>query len=141
MACLFSLCEMKGVFTMRSFPTFAELEAKRDEVNAKFHRETEPQLIKRLQEFGFQPQGADEHHLVLKEGSTDNCYLLTSSPYAITIEFQHVRTGESIKICEISNFSLNAHTIMNIIVTSVNYWLQYGVVYDYFTAQNFSANA
>ena len=34
---------------MISFPLFTELEAKRDAVNAKFHRETEPQLIERFQ--------------------------------------------------------------------------------------------
>ena len=33
---------------MISFPLFTELEAKRDAVNAKFHRETEPQLIERF---------------------------------------------------------------------------------------------
>lgn len=120
------------------FPTFAELEAKRDAVNEKFHRETEPQLLKRFQQFGFVPQNGDLHHMALKEKSTDNCYLLTCSPYAITINFQHVRTGESIKICEISNFDLSAHVIMDIVVNSINSWLQYGVVYDYLTAQKFS---
>ena len=33
---------------MISFPLFTELEAKRDAVNAKFHRETKPQLIERF---------------------------------------------------------------------------------------------
>ena len=29
------------------FPVFAELEKKRDEINAHFHKDTEPQLIER----------------------------------------------------------------------------------------------
>lgn len=41
---------------MISFPLFTELEAKRDTINAKFHRETEPQLIERFQQFGFVPR-------------------------------------------------------------------------------------
>ena len=73
----------------------------------------------------------------LKEKSTGNLYLLTCSAYEITIMFEHVRTGEAIKICEISNFALSAHTIMNIVIASIDSWLQYGVVYDYRKAQNF----
>ena len=110
---------------MISFPLFTELEAKRDAVNAKFHRETEPQLIERFQQFGFVPRdGEDAHYMSLKEKSTGNLYLLTCSAYAI-------------KICEISNFALSAHTIMNIVIASIDTWLQYGVVYDYRKAQNF----
>ena len=123
---------------MISFPVFTEIEAKRDAVNAKFHRETEPQLIERFQQFGFVPRdGEDAHYMSLKEKSTGNLYLLTCSAYEITIMFEHVRTGEAIKICEISNFALSAHTIMNIVIASIDSWLQYGVVYDYRKAQNF----
>lgn len=124
---------------MRSFPLFSELEAKRDAINAKFHRETEPQLISRFKEFGFVPRdGEDDHYLCLKEKSTGNLYLLTCSAYAITVMFEHIKTGEGIKICEISNFALSAHTIMNIVIASIDSWLQYGVIYDYRTAQNFT---
>ena len=38
---------------MRSFPLFAELEEERDKVNATFHKNTKPQLLERLKEFGF----------------------------------------------------------------------------------------
>ena len=65
---------------MISFPLFTELEAKRDAVNAKFHRETEPQLIERFQQFGFVPRdGEDAHYMSLKEKSTGNLYLLSCS--------------------------------------------------------------
>ena len=88
--------------------------------------------------FGFVPRdGEDAHYMSLKEKSTGNLYLLTCSAYEITIMFEHVRTGEAIKICEISNFALSAHTIMNIVIASIDSWLQYGVVYDYRKAQNF----
>lgn len=124
---------------MRSFPLFVELEAKRDTVNAKFHRETEPQIIERLKEFGFAPrEDGDDHDMYIKEKSTGNIYLLTCSAYEITVMFEHIKTGEGIKICEISNFALSAHTIMNIIIASIDSWLQYGVVYDYRTAQHFT---
>ncbi|WP_302613379.1 hypothetical protein [uncultured Mitsuokella sp.] len=54
---------------MISFPLFTELEAKRDAVNAKFHSETEPQLIERFQQFGFVPRdGEDAHYMSLLEG-------------------------------------------------------------------------
>ena len=121
---------------MISFPVFSELEAKRDEVNSRFHRETEPLLIERFQQFGFQPQDADNlSHMVLTEKSTGNHYLLTIKTYAITVEFKHVKTGSSLLICEISNFSLSAHSIMNIMIESIDSWLQYGVIYDYHQAQ------
>ncbi len=121
---------------MISFPTFLELEAKRDEVNGRFHRETEPLLIERFQQFGFKPQSEnDKNHMILTEKSTNNNYLLELKPYEIIVEFEHVKTGERIKICEITNFALSAHTIMNIVIASVDSWLQYGVVYDYANAQ------
>ena len=121
---------------MISFPVFSELEAKRDEANSRFHRETEPLLIERFQQFGFQPQDADDlSHMVLTEKSTGNHYLLTIKKYAITVEFKHVKTGSSLLICEISNFSLSAHSIMNIMIESIDSWLQYGVIYDYHQAQ------
>ena len=44
---------------------------------------------------------------------------------------------EKLLICEISNFALSAHTIMNILIASIDSWLQYGVVYDYRKAQEF----
>lgn len=122
---------------MISFPTFLELEAKRDEVNGRFHRETEPLLIERFQQFGFKPQSEnDKNHMILTEKSTNNNYLLELKPYEIIVEFEHVKTGERIKICEITNFALSAHTIMNIVIASVDSWLQYGVVYDYVNAQH-----
>lgn len=121
---------------MISFPTFLELEAKRDEVNGRFHRETEPLLIERFQQFGFKSQSEnDKNHMILTEKSTNNNYLLELKPYEIIVEFEHVKTGERIKICEITNFALSAHTIMNIVIASVDSWLQYGVVYDYVNAQ------
>lgn len=121
---------------MISFPTFLELEAKRDEVNGRFHRETEPLLIERFQQFGFKPQSEnDKNYMILTEKSTNNNYLLELKPYEIIVEFEHVKTGERIKICEITNFALSAHTIMNIVIASVDSWLQYSVVYDYVNAQ------
>lgn len=121
---------------MISFPTFLELEAKRDEINGRFHRETEPLLVERFQQFGFKPQSEnDKNQMILTEKSTNNNYLLELKPYEIIVEFEHVKTGERIKICEITNFALSAHTIMNIIIDSVDSWLQYGVVYDYVKAQ------
>ncbi len=121
---------------MISFPLFSELEAKRDTINRKFHRETEPQVIERLQQFGFKPQG-DEHHMMLSEKSTGNHYLLTLSAYAITVEFEHIKNGEKITICEISNFGLSAHNVMDILIRSIDCWLQYGVIFDYRKAQHF----
>ena len=113
------------------FPVFAELEQKRDEINAHFHKETEPQLVERVQQFGFVPvQPGDLKHMLLKEKSTSNEYLLTFRPYEIRVEFCHIKTQEKILICEISNFNLSAHTIMNILIASIDSWLQYGVIYD-----------
>lgn len=121
---------------MISFPTFLELEAKRDEINSRFHRETEPLLIERFQQFGFKPQSTDNmSHMILTEKSTGNNYLLVMKPYEITVQFEHVKDGRRITICEISNFALSAHTIMNILIASIDSWLQYGVIYDYQKAQ------
>lgn len=122
---------------MRSFPLFSELEAKRDEINSRFHRETKPLLIERFQEFGFVPlkEGSPEY-MVLREKSTENQYLLSIRKYEIRIDFEHVGRGEKVRICEISNFGLSAHTIMNIAIRSIDCWLQYGVVLDYNKAQH-----
>ncbi len=120
------------------FPVFAELEQKRDEINAHFHKETEPQLVERVQQFGFVPvQPGDLKHMLLKAKSTSNESLLTFRPYEIRVEFCHIKTQEKILICEISNFNLSAHTIMNILIASIDSWLQYGVIYDYRKAQEF----
>lgn len=121
---------------MRSFPLFSELEAERDKVNEAFHRNVEPQLIERLKEFGFmQPDPAVPTKLVLAEKATDNLYHLSINRYSITVQFQHVKRGEVKLICDISNFGMNAHNVMNIIIKCVDCWLQYGVVYDYVAAQ------
>lgn len=123
---------------MRSFPLFKELEAERDKVNAEFHKATKPQLIERLKEFGFmQPDPDNPTKLVLAEKSTDNVYHLSINRYSVTVQFQHVRTGEVKLICDISNFAMNTHNMMNVIIKCVDYWLQYGVVYDYVSAQGF----
>ena len=123
---------------MRSFPLFEELEAERDKINEEFHKTTEPQLIERLKEFGFmQPDPDKPTKLVLAEKSTDNVYHLSINKYSVTIQFQHVRSGEVKLICDISNFALSTHNMMNIIIQSVYYWLQYGIVYDYLSAQGF----
>lgn len=120
------------------FPVFTELEKKRDEINDHFHRDTEPQLVERVQQFGFVPvQPGDLQHMRLKEQSTANEYLLTFRPYEIRVEFCHVKTQEKLLICEISNFALSAHSIMNILIASIDSWLQYGVIYDYRTAQHY----
>lgn len=125
---------------MRSFPLFAELEAKRDEINSRFHRETKPLLIERFQEFGFVPvKPNNAEYMVLTEKSTGNHYLLTISRYELRIEFEHVARHEIVKICEISNFSLSAHTIMNIAIRAIDCWLQYGIVLDYVKAQHLGA--
>lgn len=51
---------------MRSFPTFAELEVKRNAINTRFHRETKPLLIERFQEFGFVPANTNtKEYMVL----------------------------------------------------------------------------
>ena len=44
----------RSVSAMFNFPTFAELEAKRDKINSEFHHNTKPVLVDRLQQFGFQ---------------------------------------------------------------------------------------
>ena len=120
------------------FPVFTELEKKRDQINAHFHKETEPQLVERVQQFGFVPQQpGDLQHMRLKEQSTANEYLLTFRPYEIRVEFCHVKTQEKLLICEISNFALSAHQIMNILIASIDSWLQYGVIYDYRAAQHY----
>ena len=120
------------------FPTFAELEKKRDEVNEHFHKEVEPQLIERVQQFGFVEAKEGVKHFVLAEKSTGNEYRLTFRPYEIRVEFCHVKTQEKQLIAEISNFALSAHRIMEILIASIDSWLQYGVVYDYLTAQEFA---
>jgi len=123
---------------MIDFPVFSELEAKRDTINGKFHRQTKPQLLERLQQFGFQPlSDAYPDRLILREKSTGNAYILNFSPYAICVYFEHIRSAQKVKICEISNFALNAYTIMSILIRSIDSWLQYGVVYDYISAQKF----
>ena len=38
---------------------------------------------------------------------------------------------------EYSRFYNYANNMMNIIIQCVDYWLQYGVVYDYISAQGF----
>ncbi|MBQ7478339.1 MAG: addiction module toxin RelE [Selenomonadaceae bacterium] len=121
---------------MFSFPTFSELEARRDKVNADFQRNTKPVLAERLQQFGFHLIDPDYTGIMkLTEGATGNHYLLSFHPYSIIVMFQHIKTDKQVKICEISNFALSAHTIMEIIITSIDCWLQYGVVYDYVKAQ------
>ena len=116
---------------MRSFPLFKELEAERDKVNAEFHKATKPQLIERLKEFGFmQPDPDNPTKLVLAEKATDNVYHLSINRYSVTVQFQHVRTGEVQLLCDLSNFAIKTHNIKNIKNKCVDYWLKYGVVYD-----------
>ena len=123
---------------MRSFPLFSELEAERDKVNAAFHKNVEPQLLERLKEFGFvQPDPAVPTKLVLAEQSTDNLYHLSVNRFSVTVHFHHVKNGVVKLICDISNFALNTHNVMNIIINCIDSWLQYGVVYDYEKAQDF----
>ena len=123
---------------MRSFPLFTELEEKRDKINAAFHKNVEPQLIERLHEFGFKQISADfPARMALVEQATNNIYHLSINRYNIIIQFEHVRSGELQLICEISNFEMNAHNIMDLIVKCVDCWLQYGVVFDYMGAQGF----
>lgn len=122
---------------MRSFPLFAELEAERDKVNEAFHKNVEPQLIERLKEFGFmQPNPEVPNKMVLAEKATDNLYHLSINRYSITVQFQHVRSGEVKLICDISNFGMNTHKVMDLIIKCIDCWLQYGVVYDYVSAQH-----
>ena len=121
---------------MFNFPTFAELEAKRDKINSEFHHNTKPVLVDRLQQFGFQLVNEEAPGIMqLTEQATGNHYLLTIRQYEILVHFQHIKNDQQIKICEISNLSLSAHTIIDIIIKSIDCWLQYGVVYDYVKAQ------
>ncbi len=121
---------------MFNFPTFAELEAKRDKINSEFHHNTKPVLVDRLQQFGFQLVNEKAPGIMqLTEQATGNHYLLTIRQYEILVHFQHIKNDQQIKICEISNLSLSAHTIIDIIIKSIDCWLQYGVVYDYVKAQ------
>lgn len=123
---------------MRSFPLFEELEKARDIENASFHKNVEPQLIERLKEFGFmQPNPEVPTKMVLAEKATDNLYHLSINRYSITVQFQHVKSGEVKLICDISNFGMNTHNVMDIIIKCIDCWLQYGVVYDYVKAQHF----
>ena len=125
---------------MFNFPTFAELEEARDKINADFHRNTNPILIERLQHFGFKAISDDTPGIMqLAEQATHNKYLLTIRPYEITVCFQHIKNDQQIKICEISNLALSAHTMLDIIIKSIDCWLQYGVVYDYIQAQNLNS--
>lgn len=129
----------KECLAMFNFPTFAELEATRDKINADFHHSTKPVLIERLHHFGFQAISDDAPGIMqFSEQATDNKYLLTIRQYEITVAFQHIKTNQQIKICEISNLALSAHTILEIIINSIDCWLQYGVIYDYIKAQNIS---
>ena len=117
---------------MINFPLFSELEAKRDRINAAFHKETEPQLVERLKQFGFQPVSEDmPGTFMLCEQSTGNRYLRAITRYTITVRFQHVRNGETVKICEISNLELNAHEMLQLIIRAIDSYLQYGLVIDY----------
>ena len=123
---------------MRSFPLFEELEAERDKINAEFHKNTKPQLIERLKEFGFmQPDPENPTKLVLAEKATDNLYHLSINRFSVTVQFQHVKSGEVKLICDISNFAMSTHNMINVIIKGVDSWLQYGVVYDYLGAQKF----
>ena len=136
-ACLFCVIK-KECMIMRSFPLFEELERERDKVNEEFHRATKPQLIERLKEFGFmQPDPDNPTKFVLAEKATDNVYHLSINRYSVTFQFQHVKRGEVKLICDISNFAMSTHNMMNVIIKCVDYWLQYGVVYDYISAQGF----
>ncbi|SHL06600.1 hypothetical protein SAMN05216582_13824 [Selenomonas ruminantium] len=121
---------------MVTFPLFSELEKHRDEANEKFHHNIKPLLIERLREFGFVHASEEAPGIMeLQEQATQNKYLLTIRKYEIIIQFQHVKTGEQVVICAISNLELSAHVIMDIIIDSIDSWLQYGVVYDYKKAQ------
>lgn len=121
---------------MRSFPLFSELEEHRDKANAAFHHSVRPVLTDRLQEFGFQPVNEESSGTMqIVEKATNNKYILTIHPYEIMIRFRHVKTGEQVLICSISNLELSAHVMMEIIINSIDSWLQYGVVYDYAKAQ------
>jgi len=127
---------------MITFPLFTELEKHRDEANENFHRNIRPQLVERLKAFGFASISEDVTGIMqLQEKSTQNKYVLAISKYEITIHFQHVKTGEQLLICSISNFELSAHVILDIIIDSIDSWLQYGEIYDYKAAQNLTERA
>ena len=121
---------------MITFPLFSELEKHRDTANKNFHHNIKPLLLERLKAFGFQNVGEESAATMqLKENATQNSYMLTIRQYEITIYFEHIKTGEKILICSISNLELSAHVIMDIIIDAIDSWLQYGVVYDYKKAQ------
>lgn len=127
---------------MITFPLFSELEQHRDAANENFHHNIKPLLVERLKDFGFQAVNEDASGIMqLQEKATQNSYILTIRKYEITINFQHVKTGEQVLICSISNLELSAHVIMDIIIDSIDSWLQYGVVYDYKKAQQLEARA
>ena len=127
---------------MTSFPLFTELEEHRDKANATFHHNTKPVLVERLQMFGFERIESENRELYrLTEKATGNHYLLEISQYEITVKFKHIKSGEEVKVCSISNFELSAHTMMEIIINTIDSWLQYGVIYDYATAQKFDERA
>ena len=137
---------------MITFPLFTELEKHRDEANENFHRNIRPQLVERLnirpqlverlKAFGFVSISEDVTGIMqLQEQSTQNKYVLAIRKYEITIHFQHVKTGEQLLICSISNFELSAHVILDIIIDSIDSWLQYGELYDYKAAQNLTERA
>ena len=127
---------------MITFPLFAELERHRDEANSNFHHNIKPLLLERLKDFGFVQTNEDVPGLMeLQEKATQNKYLLTLHRYEIIIQFQHVKTGEHVLICAISNLELSAHVIMDTIINSIDSWLQYGVVYDYKKAQGLEERA
>ena len=126
---------------MITFPLFSELEKNRDQANEFFHRKIKPQLIERLKHFGFSQAGAGENQLQLAEQATGNLYCLSIHPYEIRVQFEHIKTGERQLICEISNFALSAHDMLDIIISCVDCWLQYGVIYDYVAAQKIEQSA
>ena len=117
---------------MINFPLFSELEADRDRINESFHKETEPKLIERLKQFGFSPVSESmPKTMILTETSTGNHYLLSVTRYAIMVWFQHIKNGDTVKICELSNLELSAHDMMDLIIRAINSYLQYGIVIDY----------
>ncbi|MCR5757441.1 MAG: addiction module toxin RelE [Selenomonas sp.] len=127
---------------MITFPLFTELEKHRDAANENFHRNVSPQLIDRLKTFGFEQISKDDVEIMqIQEKSTQNKYVLAIHKYEITIHFHHVKTGEQLLICSISNFELSAHVILDIIIDSIDSWLQYGEIYDYKAAQNLTERA
>ena len=125
----------KGLFLLLSVLCLASCH--KDKINADFHHSTKPVLMERLQHFGFHAINDDAPGIMqLSEQATGNNYLLTLRQYEIIVSFQHVKNNQQVKICEISNLALSAHTILDIIIKSVDCWLQYGIVYDYVKAQD-----